>query len=60
MDAQQKTGPSVELPEVTPKTPLSSPMRHFSKLKSTLHQFVRDWSEEVWPLCVFRNIHAVI
>uniref|UniRef100_K3W4W7 carnosine N-methyltransferase n=1 Tax=Globisporangium ultimum (strain ATCC 200006 / CBS 805.95 / DAOM BR144) TaxID=431595 RepID=K3W4W7_GLOUD len=36
----------VELPQVNPKTPLQSPPRHLAKLKSTLHQFVRDWSEE--------------
>jgi carnosine N-methyltransferase len=47
VQAQLETGPTVELPEVTPKTPLQAPQRHFSKLKSTLHQFVRDWSDEV-------------
>lgn len=47
MQAQLESGPSVNLPVVSPKTPLQSPMRHLSKLKSTLHQFVRDWSEEV-------------
>lgn len=46
MQAQLESGPPVQLPEVTPKTPLRSPARHLSKLKSTLHQFVRDWSEE--------------
>ncbi|KAE8876657.1 hypothetical protein PF005_g25660 [Phytophthora fragariae] len=46
VQAQLENGPAVELPEVTPKTPLQSPPRHFSKLKSTLHQFVRDWSDE--------------
>ncbi|ETI54525.1 hypothetical protein F441_02622 [Phytophthora nicotianae CJ01A1] len=46
VQAQLENGPAYELPEVTPKTPLRSPLRHFSKLKSTLHQFVRDWSDE--------------
>ncbi|GAB9468440.1 hypothetical protein Gpo141_00005756 [Globisporangium polare] len=46
VQAQLESGPSVNLPVVNPKTPLQSPMRHLSKLKSTLHQFVRDWSEE--------------
>lgn len=49
MQAQLESGPPVQLPEVTPKSPLRSPARHFAKLKSTLHQFVRDWSEEVRP-----------
>lgn len=47
VQAQLESGPSANLPVVNPKTPLQSPMRHLSKLKSTLHQFVRDWSEEV-------------
>ena len=47
VQAQLETGPAYDLPVVTPKTPLQSPPRHFSKLKSTLHQFVRDWSDEV-------------
>lgn len=46
VQVQLETGPAVDLPNVTPKTPLQSPPRHFSKLKSTLHQFVRDWSDE--------------
>ncbi|KAF4321551.1 hypothetical protein BBO99_00001022 [Phytophthora kernoviae] len=46
VQAQLESGPPMELPVVTPKTPLQSPPRHFSKLKSTLHQFVRDWSDE--------------
>ncbi|CAI5724654.1 unnamed protein product [Peronospora destructor] len=46
VQAQLTTGPDYELPVVTPKTSLQSPPRHFSKLKSTLHQFVRDWSDE--------------
>lgn len=47
VQAQLESGPVIQLPQVTPKTPIKSPMRHLSKLKSTLHQFVRDWSEEV-------------
>ncbi|POM63120.1 N2227 domain containing hypothetical protein [Phytophthora palmivora] len=39
VQAQLENGPAFEIPEVTPKTPLQSPPRHFSKLKSTLHQF---------------------
>jgi carnosine N-methyltransferase len=46
VQAQLEVGSSVQLPEVTPQTPLRSPARHFSKVKSTLHQLVRDWSEE--------------
>ncbi|DAZ98999.1 TPA: hypothetical protein N0F65_011254 [Lagenidium giganteum] len=46
VQAQLDSGPHVDLPTVTPQTPLKSPIRHLSKLKSTLHQFVRDWSEE--------------
>jgi carnosine N-methyltransferase len=43
---QLESGPPVELPRVHPKVPLKSPHRHLSKLKSTLHQFVRDWAAE--------------
>ena len=50
VQAQLKTGPDYALPVVTPKTSLQSPPRHFAKLKSTLHQFVRDWSDEVQQL----------
>lgn len=46
VQAQLESGPEVHLPALTPKSPLQSPMRHLSKLKSTLHQFVRDWSDE--------------
>ncbi|KAJ0409387.1 hypothetical protein P43SY_002277 [Pythium insidiosum] len=46
VQAQLESGPAVALPEVNAKTPIKSPIRHLSKIKSTLHQFVRDWSEE--------------
>ncbi|TYZ58729.1 hypothetical protein PybrP1_011803 [[Pythium] brassicae (nom. inval.)] len=46
VQAQLESGPPATLPEVGPKAPLQSPLRHLSKLKSTLHQFVRDWSDE--------------
>ena len=41
-----RNGPPVQLPSANVKAPLTSPMRHFSKLQSTLHQCVRDWSSE--------------
>ena len=41
-----KNGPPVQLPPPTVKGALRSPSRHFSKLLSTLHQCVRDWSSE--------------
>ena len=31
---------------VDPRTAPKTPYRHFEKLKSTLHQCVRDWAEE--------------
>ena len=37
----------LQLPIIKPRTKLQSPYRHFSKLTSTLHQLVRDWSHEV-------------
>ena len=60
VQAQLESGPPVELPLVQPSQPLRSPVRHLSKLQSTLHQFVRDWAEDVgaspwcsgsWVLC---------
>ncbi|OQS07067.1 hypothetical protein THRCLA_00923 [Thraustotheca clavata] len=46
-EMQKRFGPEVQLPaHVNFKQPLKTPYRHYSKLKSTLHQCVRDWAEE--------------
>lgn len=44
--AQLPHGPHVALPPHNPKLEPTCPVYHFSKLRSTLHQCVRDWSEE--------------
>ncbi|KAF0684556.1 Aste57867_23474 [Aphanomyces stellatus] len=44
---QSDFGPEVELPaQINVKQPMKTPYRHYSKLKSTLHQLVRDWALE--------------
>nr|CCA19693.1 conserved hypothetical protein [Albugo laibachii Nc14] len=43
---QLQSVPAIELPHINPRAKIQSPPRHLSKLKSTLHQFVRDWSVE--------------
>ncbi|KDO18948.1 hypothetical protein SPRG_15803, partial [Saprolegnia parasitica CBS 223.65] len=46
-EMQKGYGPEVALPNhINFKEPLKTPYRHYSKLKSTLHQCVRDWAEE--------------
>ncbi|KDO20709.1 hypothetical protein SPRG_13920 [Saprolegnia parasitica CBS 223.65] len=46
-EMQKGYGPEVALPDhINFKEPLKTPYRHYSKLKSTLHQCVRDWAEE--------------
>ncbi|RQM24206.1 hypothetical protein B5M09_007382, partial [Aphanomyces astaci] len=45
---QANFGPEVDLPShINLKQPMKTPYRHYSKLKSTLHQLVRDWAVEV-------------
>ncbi|KAF0721169.1 hypothetical protein AaE_010147 [Aphanomyces astaci] len=44
---QANFGPEVALPShINLKQPMKTPYRHYSKLKSTLHQLVRDWAVE--------------
>ncbi|CAK4092929.1 unnamed protein product [Aphanomyces euteiches] len=44
---QTSFGPEVNLPaQINVKEPMKTPYRHYSKLKSTLHQLVRDWALE--------------
>ena len=38
---------SITLPKRDSKGKIQCPFRHFSKLRTTLHQCVRDWAKEV-------------
>ena len=46
MHETYRNGPQFKLPPISPKSRTSTSYHHFSKIKSTLHQCVRDWSIE--------------